>query len=374
MKKLLSLLLVSVMVLSMAACGSSKEPAAESSASTAESSESAVESSEAAVEESGEVPYIGVTIFNYANNFVGYIRNGIDFYMAEQYPDVEYLMVDGENNQATQTERIDTMISKGVNVLAVNLVDPSAADTIIAKAKEADLPVVFFNKKPSDEALASYDKCWFVGLDSVNEGKLQAEMVAEAWTNDQEKWDVNGDGVLNYVYLMGELGHSDSGDRETGFMDEIVAQGTPVKELARENANWNTTMAKETMETWIAKYGTEIELVVSQNDAMALGAVEALKGNGLITDDSIVPVIGINALPEVAELIKNGTMLGSVLTSTYDSARAIVDMCVNAVEGKEIMEGIEWEMEDNGKVVRIPETRITAENVDVALADYKAAK
>lgn len=367
MKKYLALILALVMVVGLFACGT-KEPDTPSTPST--SSDPASPSSS---EPTNDVePFIGVTIFNYSNNFVGYIRNGVDYYIKNELGGINYLMVDGENDQATQTERIDTMISKGVNALAVNMVDSTAADTIIAKAKEADLPVVFFNRMPTMDMLNSYDKCWYVGLNSVNEGKLQAQIMIDAWNKDQTKYDVNGDGKLQYVMLKGAAGQSDTTERAEGFYAEIEKSGIQVEELGTEIANWSTTEAKEVMETWIGKYGDKIEMVICQNDAMALGAVEALKGNGLISDKSVVPVIGINALPEVAEEIKAGNMLGTVLTSTYDSARAIIDMCINAINGREVTEGTEWTLED-GKIVRIPETMITIDNVDVAVDAYKAA-
>ncbi len=126
-------------------------------------------------------PFIGLTIFDYTNTFVGYIRNGVNFYMDEQYPDLDFMIVNGESNQATQTERIDTMINKGVDVLAVNPVDSSAGETIVGKAKKANIPIVFFNRMPTLEVLNSYDKCWYVGLDALYQGTLEGEMVGDAW-------------------------------------------------------------------------------------------------------------------------------------------------------------------------------------------------
>ncbi len=328
---------------------------------------------EATTTENGDkVPFIGISIFDYSNAFVGYIRNGINYYMAEKYPNVEYLMVDGENNQATQTEKIDTMISKGVDVLAVNPVDTTACDVIVAKAKEANLPVVFFNRRPSDEVLASYDKCYYVGNNTILQGQLQAEMLIDAWTNDQAKWDTNGDGVLQYVLLTGTPGHSDATDRINGFYEVLNKSDIKVEELANQPANWNSAKAVEVMDSWIGKFGDKIEMVISGNDAMALGAVESMKAHGLITADKIVPVIGVNALPEVSELIKEGIMLGSVLTSTYDPARAIIDICVNVCNGREADAGMEWKMVDRD--MRIPEEKITKENVDIAIEGYKLAK
>ena len=318
-------------------------------------------------------PYIGVSIFDYSNNFVGYIRNGMDYYMNEKYPGAEYLMVDGENNQATQTERIDTMISKGVDVLVVNPVDSSAGDTILQKAIDANIPIIFFNRQPALDVLKSYDKCWYVGLDTYYQGQLEADLVNEAWTKDQEKWDVNKDGKLQYVLLKGTPGHSDAEDRANGFKDKIAELGTPVEQLAEEYANWATAKAQEVTETWIGKYGEQIEMVICGNDAMALGAVEALKANNMINDKTIVPVIGVNALPETAQLIKDGVMLGSILTSTYSTAIACMEMAMNAAKGQDVLTGLDYELEE-GKIIRIPETVILADNVDLAIADYKTRK
>lgn len=318
------------------------------------------------------VPFIGVTIFDYTNTFVGYIRNGINFYMDEKYAGTEFLIVDGENNQSTQTERIDTMISRGVDVLAVNMVDTSAADTIVAKAKEADLPIVFFNRMPTVEVLNSYDKCWYVGLDALHQGQLEGELVADSWNANQAKFDTNGDGVLQYVLLTGTPGHSDATDRANGFYAGIKASGIAVEELATQPANWSTATAVEVMNSWIGRYGEQIEMVVCSNDAMALGAVEALRANGLITDAKAIPVVGVNALPETSELIKSGVMLGSVLTSTYDAARAVIDICVNVGNGRAADEGLEWTMTD--KIVKISEQKITIDNVDIAIEGYKLAR
>jgi methyl-galactoside transport system substrate-binding protein len=318
------------------------------------------------------VPYIGITIFDFTNTFVGYIRNGINYYMNEKYPSLKFMMVNGENVQATQTERIDTMISRGVNILAVNPVDTSAGETIVAKAKAAGLPVVFFNRMPTLQVLNSYDKCWYVGLDALYQGQLEGEMVADAWKKDSARFDTNHDGVLQYVLMTGTPGHSDATDRANGFYAGIKASGISAQQIATQPANWNTAKAVETMNSWIGKFGEKIEMVVCSNDAMALGAVEALKANGLITAKKAIPVIGVNALPETAELIKSGVMLGSILTSTYDTARAVIDICMNVVNGRAPDANLEWKM--TGKIVKIPEKKITIENVGEAIAGYKLAK
>lgn len=368
MKKFIALLLALVMTLSLVACGSS-EPAA-TEAPAADAADAVTEAIQSVVEE-GEKPYLGITIFDYSNNYVGYVRNGIAYYMAEKYPDIEYLMVDGENNQATQTERIDTMISKGVNVLCVNPVDSSAGATILQKAKDAGIAIVFFNRMPEMDVLNSYDKCWYVGEDAYSQGAVQGELVAAEWEKNKESWDVNGDGKLQYVLLKGVAGHSNTEDRANGLKDKMAELGVQVEELAAENADWSTATALDVTETWIGKYSDQIEMVLSSNDAMAMGAVEALKNNGMIGGEHSVPVVGVNALPEAAQLIQDGVMFGSVLTSTYDMATAVIDMAVNAVLGNDVLEGTVYDELEDGKIIRTYGTAITSENIEVGIAGHK---
>ena len=147
----------------------------------------------------------------------------------------------------------------------------------------------------------------------------------------------------------------------------------PVKELDRQFANWATADAFDVMQTWIGRFGDEIEFVVSGNDAMALGAVEALRSAGMITDTQIVPVVGVNALPEVADLISGGIVLASILTNPAEQARAALSLGrIAALTGdpyNKWTEGTEWELLPD-RSVRVADTVITAENVQVAVDAY----
>ena len=105
---------------------------------------------------------LGLTIYKYDDNFMSAVRKAIEK-EGDQYPDIKLLMNDSQNDQSKQNDQIDVLISKGVKALAINLVDPAAAPVVIEKAKENGIPVVFYNKEPSKEALASYDKAYYVG-------------------------------------------------------------------------------------------------------------------------------------------------------------------------------------------------------------------
>lgn len=151
---------------------------------------------------------LGFTIYKYDDNFMSVVRQAIEKEAAGD-KDVRLLMNDSQNSQSMQNDQVDVMLARGVQALAINLVDPAAAPSIISKAKIDDVPVVFYNKEPSAAALASYDKAYYVGTDSKESGVIQGDLIAQHWKANKS-WDKNGDGVLQYVMLKGEPGHPDA--------------------------------------------------------------------------------------------------------------------------------------------------------------------
>lgn len=119
-----------------------------------------------------ELPKIGATVYKADDNFISSVSRELK---ANAEGVAELTVDDSQNDQAKQLEQIDTMISKGVKVLAINLVDPKAASSVIEKAQAEDLPVVFYNKEPDADALASYDKAYYVGTVSKESGVIQGE-------------------------------------------------------------------------------------------------------------------------------------------------------------------------------------------------------
>ena len=312
---------------------------------------------------------VGATLADYANNYYAYVRSGIEFHAANR---VNLTMTDSRNNQTVQNEVVDTLITKGSQVLAVGMVDAQSASTIIEKARAYDLPLILFGNMPSAEVLHSYDKCWYVGIDGSDLGRLQGEMVVKEWKENMVKFDRNGDGILQYVLIMGTPGHSEVALRTDAFEKVIAESGIKAVQLAKQQAEWNTTKAKELMEAWIGRFGNQIEMVVSNNDAMAIGAVEALRANGLITKDVLTPVVGVNALPEASALIRDGIMFGSILTDPTAQGQAIVELSINAGKGRfdDITYGTQWQLRPD-KSIRIPGVMVTEENVDKAMEVYK---
>lgn len=351
----------------LSGCTQKADPTMESNAVAAVNTEKVTQEQTQAQADDSK-PIIGVMIFDYANNYVTYIRNAITSVAGE---DVEIQMVDAQNDQSKQVEQIDLMINKGAKVLCVNAVDPTAAQTIIAKAKAADIPLIFFNRCPSEADMNSYDKCWYVGTTPYDSGKMQAELAMEIFKQDTS-YDKNGDGILQYVILKGTLGHPDAEARTLANEETFEKAGFGAELLDVQTGDFKTATAKDVMDVWMGKYGDEIEMVFANNDAMLLGAIESGKTEGYFTGDDSkrMGAIGINALPEVLGLIEDGTINGSILSDAYSEGNSIYTMAHNLISGKDVMNDIDGEL-DEMKALRVPYVSIVKENVPFARDIYE---
>ena len=310
---------------------------------------------------------LGITIYSYNDNFLSFMRRNIESMLTGK---ASFIMNDSENDQAKQYDQIDAAIQRKVDALAINLVDPMSANMVIDKAKKAGIPVIFFNIEPRLEHIMSYDKVWYVGTRSKESGDIQGEMVLKAWQSNP-KWDKNGDGKIQYLLLKGLAGHPDTEGRTERIKAILTENGIDLEELDEQTANWDILQAQNIANTWIKKYGDNIEFIFSNNDSMALGALKSIQAQGYNIGDEnkFIPIVGVDAIPEVIEEIRKGAILGTVLQSPKDQAKAVVDMVLNAASGKDVLEGTDYKLDDV-KAVRVPYKAITKENIEDALEAY----
>ena len=228
----------------------------------------------------------------------------------------------GDNDQREQDEIVDEMIDAGCDVLCVNLVDRTApaniiksarrtnAAVIIDKATQADIPVVYFNREPVRDDLMQWEKLYYVGCDAKESGDMQGEIAAN-YIKKHSEVDRNGDGKIQYVLLEGEAGHQDAISRTDCSVKTIMDKGVDLEKLSYQCADWNRGQAENRMTQLISQYGSQIELVISNNDEMALGAVEAYD-NSSISRDKWPVIFGIDGLDDALQAIKQGNMQGTV--------------------------------------------------------------
>ena len=271
-------------------------------------------------------------------------------------------IADGKNSQSNQNDQVDNFISRSYDVICVNMVDRTVAAVIIDKAKRADIPVVFFNREPVEEDIRMWDRAYYVGTDAKESGIMQGQIILNALKKDAGI-DKNGDGKLQYVMLEGEQAHQDSLIRTEYSVKTITAGGVQMEKLANDTANWQRSLGTANMTSWLDQFGDEIEVVLSNNDDMALGAIDALKAQDMLENGPVV--VGVDGTLAALEAIQNGEMLGSVVNDAQLQAQAMLDIACALTEGsdpQQVVEGM------NGQYVRAPHRIVTKENVGQEIA------
>lgn len=380
--KVISVLLSMAMAATLiAGCGSSdagdsstaQVPAAQEAGEEAPADEQ-TPAEQAPAAETGDMPILGAGIYSSTDNFNSYIAKAI----AGASQGVFQVNVDdGQMDQSTQLNQIDTALAKGAVAICVSVVDITAAPTIIQKCQDAgDIPVVFFNKEITDkEVVGSYGNLYQVTSTGGDYGAaIQGQMIVDYWKVHPEM-DKNGDGKLQMINVMGDPGHTASQPRADYVKSTITDAGIEIELLEEDTGMWDTAKAKEKMDAWISKYSNEIEVVVCANDAMALGALQSIEAAGFNMEgadsEKYIPIVGIDALPEMLEKIESGEVIGSVLQDAQTQGKVIVAIANNVSQGKEPLNGLEYEFDTDGsKAVRVPYSAITADNVDEAAATY----
>ncbi len=322
MKKIISLLLVLALALTLVACGGGETA-------------------------SGPKTYkIGVAIYQYNDNFMTLYRNEIEAYFKTlETDDVKYeiTMVDSKNDMGEQTNQIDTFITQGMDAIILNLVQTSSAEVLIDKVVAADIPLILINREPlgdngdeSYEGIINNAKVCYVGADARQSGTYQGEIVLAL----DDKGDINGNGQVDYVMIIGDPENPDAQYRTEFSIKALTDAGVKVNKLVDNVGNWDQTKGQEIAQAALAQFGDEIDVIFCNNDGMALGAAAAIEAAGRKVGEDIY-LLGVDALDECQEMVKAGTMTGTVLNDHIGQSHKAVDVTVAALKG-EAIENYYW--------------------------------
>jgi ribose transport system substrate-binding protein len=275
---------------------------------------------------------IGVTVYD-MSSFITAGKEGMDAYAKAN--NIELLWNSANNDVSTQASQVDSLINQGV---AAIIVVPAQADSLgpqVAAAKAKGIPLLAVNA-----ALQSNDLAGNVQPDDVAAGAQEMQMMADR---------LGGKG--NIVVLQGPLGGSGEINRGKGI-DQVLAKYPDIKVLAKDTANWKRDEAVNKMKNWISSFGPQIDGVVSENDDMGLGALQALKEAGRTR----IPIVGIDGIEDGLNAVKSGDFIGTSLqngTVELSAGLAVADKLVKKGQVK------------TDPVYVMP--AITKENVDVAI-------
>ena len=288
-------------------------------------------------EQDGKNLKIGISVYDQYDTFVSELVSNFQDYAKTREKDWGIsITMDVENankSQMIQNDQMDDFIKDGMDVVCINLVDRTDASTIIEKAQASDVPVIFFNREPVREDLMQWEKLYYVGCDAEQSGIMQGE-IAEEYIKSHPEVDKNQDGKIQYVLLEGEAGHQDAISRTEYSVKTLMKNDVILEKLSYQLADWNRGQAENRMNRLISQYGKKIELVMSNNDEMALGAVEAYRKAGYVREEWPV-IFGIDGLEEALEAVKAGEMQGSILNDRVDQAKKMAKMAVELFEGEE---------------------------------------
>ncbi|KAF5064767.1 galactose ABC transporter substrate-binding protein [Oscillibacter valericigenes] len=356
MKKFFALALSLMMAFSLVACGSGNAPAASAGSATGSAEGSA------AVSDAN----VGVFYYSFSDTYISSVRTALDAQL--EAAGLKYQDYDGNSNQTTQNEQIDTAITSGTTLLIVNLVTSGSSDSAAAiaeKAKTAGIPVIFFNRAVEEDGkegtvLGAYDNIAFVGTDAPEAGHMQGQMIGQYVVDNYDAMDLNGDGKISYAMFKGDASNVEAIYRtQYGVEDAntiIEAAGKPALTYFDASntdgfqldlqGNWSAQAANEYMTTNLSQYteanGNMIELIICNNDNMAEGCISALNAAGYNLgsgqDGKTIPVFGVDATDSAKQLIADGKMTGTIKQDADGMAEAITYLASNAAAGKDLMD------------------------------------
>ena len=281
---------------------------------------------------------IGVLLYRNDDTFIGTLRSAME-QAAKDYERETGIRVtldvrDAKRNQMTQNSQAERMIGLDCDVLCVNMVDRSSASGIIDMAMKADVPIVFFNREPVAEDMNRWEKLYYVGADAKKSAVLEGRILVDAYRKNPPFLDRNGDGVVSYVLLEGETNHQDSLIRTEWSIQTLKDGGVPIEKITGGIANWERNQASALMEQWLSEYGDDIELVIANNDDMALGAIDAIERAGTVS--GTIRLVGIDGTPAGQEAVREGKLFGTVESSKDVYAERIFDTAKELAMGETV--------------------------------------
>jgi methyl-galactoside transport system substrate-binding protein len=316
----------------------------------------------------------GVTVswYNFGDAFSSYVRDSMSNAFDEL--GVDATMKDSNNIQQTQNDDLQTAVNTGTSAIVVQMVDSGAyatAKNILQMGMDADIPVIFFSRVMSTdndecaELMSTYDKTCYIGTKPEEAGYLQGDMIGEYLVNHYDECDLNGDGKISYVMLKGDQANQEAIYRtkysveyankaleKAGYPDleyydpSTDTNGDEGPYIVDPNGSWSQTFANETMTTILTQYNESNnnmpELIISNNDDMAIGAINALKVAGYNTEGgTYIPVFGVDATDQAKKAIAAGEMTGSVLQDPEIYGKTVARVTANSISGKDMFDGLD---------------------------------
>lgn len=302
---------------------------------------------------------VGVVVSNINDPYLEGVKQSLENIQRKSENKVKFTFFDAGNNQAVQDEILDTLLRSNINLLLVNLVDTNAnvIDNLIDKVKQKNIPLLLFNSAPPTITgkMKEYKKFAIITTYPSESGILQGKLVVDEWNRIKSILDKNRDNIMQYIMLQGEIDNIGAIERTRSSISTIENAGIKTQRLALQVSGWNRELAKNAIESLFLNYGNKIEVIISNNDAMAIGAVKALQKYGYNNGnkEKTVAVVGIDGMPEAKEFIQKGFMAGTVVVEPCNLAEALYNIGINLAAGRSPVKDTKYKLDDTGYTVHL---------------------
>ena len=300
-----------------------------------------------------------VILFTFDDPYISLVRKSLEEIQNKTASNVNFIFYDGERNQGIQNTIIDSVLQSNYDLLLVNLVslDQDTVTSVVTKAKQKNIPLILFNTAPFDVGpIKSYSKSLVISTDAKQSGILQGDLVINEWNSNKKAIDINGDNILQYFMFKGPENITVTLARSLYSISTINDSGIKTQEILSKSCYWDEKCAEDSMELLFLRYSGKFEAIISNNDAMAIGAINALQKYGYNKGDpsKYIPVFGIDGIPESIDFINKGFMTGTVSQDPNETAEVLYATGMNLAHNRNPLENTNYKFNETGVTIEMP--------------------
>ena len=302
-----------------------------------------------------DLPTVGILVYDASDVYIALVQAAM---LKELEGRATVQVAYAEGDARRQKNQMETMLRADVDGLIIYLATTQGFPAFLETIRKADVPVVFVNHEPDLALLKRYEKACYVGTNSEESGIMQGEIIKKLWDAHPE-YDRNSDNKFQFVMLDGPISSTEALHRTEYSISRARDLGVFMEQVGPDLVcNWLQDEAFKNMKQVLASGIGNIEIIVSNNDTMALGAIEALAEIGYNRKggpaDKFIPVVGVDAVPDAVAAIENGVMSATVEQDAGETARVTVACLLNGMAGKDFLDGLQLKWDSSGVAIRLP--------------------
>lgn len=308
---------------------------------------------------------IAVFLDNANAMYISILKENLERIEKENENKVEFTFFNADDNQTLQNESIEKALTQNFDLFIVNIITPNLKDVkdILSKIIEKNIPLIL-NPDPVQDIIdfvKPYKKFVVIGADFEQSGTMEGKILATEWNSNKNFIDKNHDNILQYVMLKGRIGSPLTYLRTKYSVLALNEAGIKTEEIASYDCEWLQDCAKDSIESLFLKYGNKFEAIIANNDAMAVGAVDALQKFGYNKGDKskIIPVVGIDGMPAAKDLIQKGFMLGTAVVEPHDLAEVLYSVGMNLATGRPPLENTNYKFDNTEFTIHLTYKKYT---------------